>query len=295
MRRDKFLAAAQSVLPPVVPEGKVLNLGRSERPGVPQSRTTILALRYKKDGIVCAADRKTSGWGYNILSQESRKIYDVSGTTVMLGSGIVGFIQEVRDSLATRNGSFLRSYGLPISVQGQAKLLSRWCHWFRRVDGGDFSFGAILAGTNVEGDSHIISIEEDGSRIEFPDYFATGSGGDGATVLLDAHWKPHLEESAAVELAVEAVYHAAFRDSGSSDIRVATPTVALVKPEGIVFLSEEAIRSLSLVVLTKKMGLPKPGSPEFPVSRDDRVADVHREPEDLPRGKRARMRKRRSR
>ncbi|HXV26737.1 MAG TPA: hypothetical protein VD862_01795 [Candidatus Paceibacterota bacterium] len=277
MRRNSLIAAAQRVLPPVVPEGMAANPIKGKRSDVPRSRTTILALRYQ-DGIMCAADRKTSGWGYTIISQESRKIYQVSPTSVLLGSGVVGYIQEIRDSLTMRCTSFLRSYGLPISVQGQAKMLARWCNWYRRMEGWDFSFGGILAGVNLDGATHIIAVEEDGSRIEFHDYFASGSGGDGATVLLDAHWKPGLTEEQAAGLAVEAVYHAAFRDSGSSDVRVATPTIAVVGETGVRFMPEELIRLISFKVLMEKMGVTDIAGMMLADPRGEGDADLPPEP-----------------
>jgi 20S proteasome alpha/beta subunit len=145
-------------------------------------------------------------------------------------------------------------HGLDISIPGQANLLAQWCNIFRRFyEGWYFSFGAILAGINYDGSLQIYSVDDDGSRIEFKDYFATGSGGDGATTALDICWREGLDLGQAVDLAVQAIYYASTRDSGSSDPRIAVPSVAILDREkGIVLLPKDAVDTVIEEFLERK-------------------------------------------
>lgn len=253
MRRTLVDAAIDTMLPPIKMEQSALARVTQEEQRGPVSKTTIVAFRYA-DGIMCAADRKTSSYGYGIFSQRSQKIYQVSPMSFLLGCGSVGSIQEVSDQLKARCMSVLRAYGIPLSIQGQAKYTARLCNHIRRfLDGWDFSFGGILAGSSYDGSSHIYSIDEDGSRLDCPDYTASGSGGDNATMALDILWKRagghSMSMERALQLAVEVMYRAADRDSGSSALQVIHPTVAVITGGVGMFLGDDLVSSFSKLFL----------------------------------------------
>lgn len=262
MRRDLIRRAAESVLPPMeIDRPATVSVGniKKKRSQNPESRTTIIAFRYR-DGLVCVADRKVSV-GYGIMSEEFRKINQVSLNSVLLGCGSVGSGQEMEDHLKSRCTSFYNAHGVPISIHGQARALARWCNWYRAVD-WDFSFGGILAGSNADERTHIFAVDDGGSYIESRHFYADGSGGDGATIYLDVAWKPDLSFDRAVRLAVEAVYHSAKRDSGSSPLSVAVPTIALVfNAGGVMFVPEDDVAGLSLNILMEKVGRDVSASP----------------------------------
>lgn len=256
MRRDLMLKAAQNVLPPLsFPQASGAAPARTgQKPHGPETKTTIVAFKYR-DGIMCAADRKVSSWGYQIHSHDMVKMWRVSPNSIMLGCGIVGQIQTIRDTLRQRCGSFLNSFGEAISLEGQAKVVARCCQWYTMWSPYDFSFGTILAGMNRGGTFRIISVEEDASRMPAEHYETMGSGGSGAKIALDKGWAPDLDLAAAQHLAVEAIFHAANRDSGSSPIQVSLPTLATVTKNGVVKVTDEQVMTTTAQVLLDKLGI----------------------------------------
>lgn len=251
MRRNLMQKVVESVLPPINfgPTGTV---GSKSVRG-PHTKTTILALHYK-DGIMCAADRKTTGWGFQIISQDTIKIYQVSLTSLMLGCGYVGQIQLIRDKLEAQCDSWQHSYDLPFSIRAQAKYVAEWCRWLSMFT-ADFSFGALLAGMDPDGDFKLYEVSEDGSYIKFDKYEASGSGVFGAMVVLDQQFCPHMDEKSARTLAVEAIFHAANRDSGSSPIQVALPTLVAITRKGVQRVPDNEVMSEVAQVLLDKMGI----------------------------------------
>lgn len=252
MRRKLLEAALDKMLPPIQFDQTALARSGRESRG-PASKTTIVAFRYA-DGIMCVADRKTSQYGYGIFSNRSQKIYQVSYSSFLLGCGSVGSIQEIRDYLLTVCTSAYRTYGVPLSIQGQAKYAARLCNGIRRfLDGWEFSFGGILAGFSTDGTSAIYTIDEDGSRIESTDYVAMGSGGDNATVALDVLWKRagghSMDMLRALQLAIEVMHRASDRDSGSSPSPVMHPTVSIISDGIGMFLEDDIVKSFNRLFL----------------------------------------------
>ncbi|HUO75801.1 MAG TPA: hypothetical protein VMU12_02725 [Candidatus Paceibacterota bacterium] len=251
MRRDLMQKAVESVLPPIEfgPTGPAVTKPSQGR----QTKTTILAFHYA-DGIMCAADRKTTGYGFHIISQESVKIYQVSAASLMLGCGYVGQIQLIRDKLESRCESWQRAYELPLSIYAQAKFIAAWCRWLAMFT-YDFQFGALITGMDPDGSFKLYEVAEDGSQIRFDHYQASGSGGYEATVILDKAYKPTMDEKAAQRLAVEAIFHAANRDSGSSPIQVALPTIVTITKAGVKRIPDAQVMSEVAQVLMDKMGI----------------------------------------
>ena len=257
MRRDLIRRAAESVLPPLeIDRPKTTSLvvrkKGSARRG-PESQTTVVAFPYDNGHrIMCVGDRKVSV-GYGIMSEEFRKIAQVSMNSLLLSCGSVGSSQEMEARLRSRCESFLKSHGIPISIHGQARLLSRWCNWYRAVD-YEFSFGGIVAGSNHDGGMHIFAVDDGGSYIEMQRHYADGSGGAGATIYLDDAWKPDMNFEEALRVGITAIYRAAKRDSGSSPLSVAVPNVAIaLEGGGVMFVPEELVRGVSFQLLMDKM------------------------------------------
>lgn len=216
------------------------------------SKTTIMAMKYA-DGVLCAGDRKTSGWGYSIMSQDSVKIHRVSSFSVLLGCGSVADIQLAEKTLREVNEEFREDNEFPLTMDAQANHLAMLCRWWNYWHGEDFSLGTILAGADAYG-TDIFEIDQDGSMLVRPDYTASGSGGFRAEDQLDARYEDNLSLDAALEVAMHAMYHAGLRDSGSSPPIIATPSVVTVNlRNGVRFLPDARVeRALGRVLLTKR-------------------------------------------
>ena len=160
----------------------------------------------------------------------------------------------IRDILRRRCASFMTSYAEAISLEGQAKVLAKCCQWYDSW-APYFSFGAILAGVNRDASYRIIGVEEDASRMVSERYETMGSGGTPAKVTLDKGWAPDLDLVSAQRLAVEAIFHAANRDSGSSPLQVALPTLATVTIDGVTKITDEVVLQMAAQVLLEKLGI----------------------------------------
>lgn len=217
-----------------------------------RSNTTIMTMKYA-GGILCAADRKTSGWGYTIMSQESIKIYPVAPNTVILGCGSVSSIQLVEATLKEANHEFFEGYEFLLSVKGQVNYLAQLLRWWSFWYGEFFSVGVLLAGVDPDG-TFIYELEEDGCNLERPHFATSGSGGFRVEDQLDARWEEGLSLSDALEIAMHGMVHSGMRDSGSSDPRIALPTVVTVTEGGVEFLSERAVKAALAKVLRTKRG-----------------------------------------
>lgn len=216
------------------------------------SGTTIFTMKYT-DGIMCAADRKTSGWGYSIVAQDSIKIRQVDQLSVVLGCGDVSSIQLIEKTLATANREFRESNDYPLSIEGQSAYLSELLRFWHAYYGDAFEAGSILAGLDAEG-AHIFELESDGCVLARPYHASNGSGGFRVEDQLDARWVPDLSRKDALIVAMHCLAHSGWRDSGSSDAVIATPTVVVITSnKGVEFLpSNEIERALGAALLTKR-------------------------------------------
>lgn len=215
------------------------------------SGTTILAFRYS-EGIMFAADRKTSSGGLGIISQETIKLYKLSDRSAMGCAGWLGDIQFVVKILEEVNGGFSSQFGYPLSTLGQVSYLSNLLRNFRfYVLPWGLEVEAILGGYDLRGEFEIYEIWSDGGRRK-SEYLATGSGTDGALSVLRSSKnlinKRALTLEDSIDLAVRAIFRAGEVDSGTSDIRVAIPTIATITKEGFQTvdsgLIEKAVQSL---------------------------------------------------
>lgn len=217
------------------------------------SKTTIVTMTYR-DGIMCVADRKTSGWGYTIMSQDSVKIYKVSPFSALLGCGSVADIQLAERTLKFTCQEFFEDTSFVLTTDAQANYLAQCCRIWNYWYGETFSLGVILAGVDEDG-PEMYQIDQDGCSLQFRDYVTFGSGGMRAEDTLDLVYEDGMPPDKALNVAMQAMFHAGYRDSGSSDARVATPSVATVTLEsGVTFLPDSVIEdALDRVVKTKRL------------------------------------------
>ncbi|HEY4474623.1 MAG TPA: hypothetical protein VJC06_01730 [Candidatus Paceibacterota bacterium] len=225
---------------------------------LPHTGTTVLAFKYK-NGIMFAADRKTSGGYFSIFSLEAIKIEQIAPRTVVGCAGLVADSQFIKEVLEETNSGFNSRYGFTLSVEGQVNYLVNLCRNFRfYVD--PLSMGleiqAVIGGMDFSGDFEIFEISGEGSFYK-KDFTVVGSGTDHAMGVLKENRKNligrslNLRESMLV--AVKAIYRAGEADSGTSDIRVATPNIAVITKSGVKFIKTENVKKVVDRVLEKEV------------------------------------------
>lgn len=252
MHREIFEVVLQSTIPKSaflnevdVDVGSRLRIQRN--PNKPsksflKSGTTVLAFHFDR-GVILAGDRQTSS-GFSIMSQESIKIDQISSHSALLQAGLVSDCQALVKDLRRVNSDFLGKFGMPLSIDGQANCLSHLMRTYY-LYGSWLEAWLIIAGINVDQPTFkIYSIEPSGSKLDH-DFATEGSGGDKAESELEK-FKGKIKARSlgikeATKLAVRAVYMAGKKDLGTSDVRLAVPTVAVITVKGFGFLNQKVV------------------------------------------------------
>lgn len=225
---------------------------------LPHTGTTVLAFKYK-NGILFAADRKTSGGYLSIFSLDTIKIEQVASHTAIGCAGLVADAQFVKEVLEETNSGFKGQYGFPLSVEGQANYIVNLCRNFRFYI-NPWSMGldiqAVIGGMDFSGDFEIFEISGEGSLYK-KDFTVIGSGTDHAMGVLKDNRKNligrNLDLRESMMVAVKAIYRAGESDSGTSDVRVAIPNIAIVTKLGVKFIKTENVKKIVDRILEKEV------------------------------------------
>ncbi|OGN02332.1 MAG: hypothetical protein A2651_01040 [Candidatus Yanofskybacteria bacterium RIFCSPHIGHO2_01_FULL_42_12] len=253
MRREIFEEALRSTIPEsaLLSETAIKANGRpnfeNQKEGYKtllDSGTTILAFHFKH-GVMLAGDRQTSSW-FSIMSQETVKVSQIGLYSGFMFAGMVSDGQAVAESLRRADRDFRNRFGVPLSLDGMANYLSR----FLRIHYNHGIFleaWGIIAGFNFNPlESKIYSVEPAGSKTASI-FATTGSGGDRAEDELERFRGKIktlvLDTKEALELAVRAVYMAGKKDMGTSDVRLAVPSVAVITADrGFEFIKPDRVK-----------------------------------------------------
>lgn len=208
------------------------------------SKTTIIAMR-TRGGVVMAADRRCTGWGYELVSEDEVKIDMIATDSALASCGAVASSQWIVDQLRVQARQFENTTGMVLSLRGQVRIAGELAR--SAYDGGDwFSFGGLFAGLDSAERGRIFEIEETGGRVEHHRYYATGSGGPTALAILRLFWRPDMGTKVAMLLAVKALYLAGLTNVGTSDMRLTLPTLVNIQSgrRGFAFATERVTRRL---------------------------------------------------
>lgn len=207
--------------------------------------TTVLGLKFA-DGVVFAGDRRATE-GYAIADDKMDKVFAADDYSAIGIAGAAGQAVEIvrlfqlelehyekitgdRLSLegkANRLGQMIRG-NFPLAVQGLVVVPLFGGYDERRVEGRIFYYDAT------------------GGRWEEDDFHATGSGGRSAKSSLKKRWRPGLDRSDAVGVAVEALVDASQEDVATGGVdpgRGIYPTVVLVTSSGAESLGDDEVRA----------------------------------------------------
>jgi proteasome beta subunit len=176
--------------------------------------TTTLGL-ICKDGIVLAADKRTTAGGAFIVRKDSEKVTQVAENIVITTAGTVSdiqaFIKLLKAELKLRN---IRN-GRPVNVKEAANLASRMMYEGARQYFPNMA--QILLGGYDNTGMHLYEIDMDGATLEFKDYYTTGSGSPMVFGVLEHSYKEGMTLKEGEELAVKAISAAIARDTASGN------------------------------------------------------------------------------
>lgn len=169
-----------------------------------------------KDGVVLAADRRTSA-GYLIADKKTEKVKKISEHMAITTAGLVSdaqlFTKVIRAQLRLLT---IRKAKEP-SVKEAANLLGNMSYNnIRRPSMIQGIVGFLLGGVDKYG-NHLYEVGIDGSLSYADDYRADGSGCTVALGVLETLYKKDIALEEGVKIAVKAVNAAVQRDLATGD------------------------------------------------------------------------------
>ena len=195
--------------------------------------TTTCSFIYN-GGIVVAVDSRATGGSF-IFSGTVEKIIPFAPNIVGTMAGGAADCQYWLRSLGKLYRLHKYRYQQPLTVAAASKILANELYEYK---GYGLSIGSMICGYDNSG-PHIFYIDNDGSRIAGK-RFSVGSGSTYALGVLDTCFKQDMTKEEACELGRRAIYHAAYRDSGSGG-RI---TVVHITEAGVEYVSRTDVMDL---------------------------------------------------
>lgn len=247
-----FLATHHPNLLPAAgkhPMGSQLPTAGHQAPGaslaVPQA-TTVLALKYR-EGVIIAGDRRATE-GFQIADRRIEKVFKIDEWSAMAIAGAAGPCLEMAKLFQTELEHYEKLEGMPLSCEGKANKLAQMVKANLPLALQGLIVMPLFAGYDAKRhEGRIFKYDLAGGRYEESDYHAIGSGGKDARNTMREHFRKHMAEPEALELALAALYNAADDDVGTGGpdlVRGIYPTVKLVTAQGIIDVSDEQVRSV---------------------------------------------------
>jgi proteasome beta subunit len=224
--------------------------------------TTVVAMRYG-DGVLMAGDRRaTSG---NIISHRAmEKVFPADSHSVVGIAGAAGPAVELVRLFQLQLEHYEKVEGTRLSIEGKANQLSAMIRGNLPAAMQGLVVVPLFAGYDEKrGTGRLFEYDITGGRYEERDYAATGSGSIHAGTAIKLGYQDGLTRDQSIDLAVEALFHAADEDSatGGPDLmRGIFPVVATVERDGYVRQSDTELERRTTALLerlrSRRGGLP---------------------------------------
>jgi proteasome beta subunit len=216
--------------------------------------TTVLAIKYQ-EGVVVAGDRRATE-GFQVAGRRIEKVYKVDEHSAIAIAGAAGPCIELARLFQTEMEHYEKLEGVELSTDGKANKLSQMVKANLPMAFQGLVVIPIFVGYDLtKREGRIFKYDITGGRYEETDYYATGSGGKDARNTIKKSYKDKMNEEAAVQLALGALYDAADEDVGTGGpdlIRGIYPTVKTVTEKGISDVSEERMKGIYTELLESK-------------------------------------------
>ena len=203
--------------------------------GVPVPHgTTVLGLKFD-GGIVMAGDRRATS-GYTIADQKMRKVFAADDYSAIAIAGAAGQAVELVKLFQLELEHYEKITGDRLSLEGKANRLAQMIRGNLPMAIQGLVVVPLFGGFDERREEgRIFYYDATGGRWEEDDYHSTGSGGRPARSSLKKRWRPGLDRSEALEVAVEALVDASQEDAatgGPDPNRGIFPTMIVVTAEG---------------------------------------------------------------
>lgn len=215
-------------------------------PEVPTG-TTILVMAVA-GGVLMAGDRRAT-MGNLIAHREIEKVFPADEYSCVGIAGTAGIAVELVRLFQVELEHFEKIEGTLMSLDGKANKLSTMIRANLGMAMQGLAVVPVFAGYDLDtGTGRMFSYDVTGGRYEERDHHAVGSGSMFARGSLKKRWRPDLDTTAAVRVAVEALADASEDDTatgGPDDQRRVYPIVATVTSEGYRRIPDDEIAAAS--------------------------------------------------
>ncbi|HEX6230399.1 MAG TPA: proteasome subunit beta [Actinomycetota bacterium] len=207
--------------------------------------TTVVGLKFA-GGVVFAGDRRATE-GYAIADDKMEKVFPADDLSAIAIAGAAGQASEIVKLFQLELEHYEKITGDRLSLEGKANRLGQMIRG---------NFPLALQGLVVvplfggyderKGEGRIFYYDATGGRWEEDDFHATGSGGRPAKSSLKKRWRPGMDRSEAIRVAVEALVDASQEDvatGGPDPARGIFPTVVAVSSDGAQPVGVDEVRS----------------------------------------------------
>src|SRR3990170_1695315 len=211
---------------------------RSSQPNPDELRlphgTTVVGLKFA-DGVVFAGDRRATE-GYAIADDKMEKVFAADDLSAIAIAGAAGQAAEIVKLFQLELEHYEKITGDRLSLEGKANRLGQMIRGNFPLAMQGLVVVPLFGGFDVGRDEgRLFYYDATGGRWEEQDFHATGSGGRPAKSSLKKRWRPGLDRSEALRVAVEALVDASQEDAatgGPDPARGIYPTVVIVSGGG---------------------------------------------------------------
>ncbi|NPA85971.1 MAG: proteasome subunit beta [bacterium] len=198
--------------------------------------TTILGIKYN-NGVLLASDMQAT-YSHIRFSRE-RKIYPITRSIAVATAGMVGDLQTIVKQLKVEATLYELNNKKPISPKALTNFLSLLLNSLARHLFYQGPLVEFIVGGYGEG-PELYSVDAAGGTSEHEDFTALGSGIELALSYLEAHYRPDIDERAAVALAVGALQNTIKREIFTGF----EPFICIIDSSGYREIRENEIREI---------------------------------------------------
>ncbi len=216
--------------------------------------TTIVALTFDR-GVIMAGDRRAT-MGSMIAHREIEKVFPADEFSAVGIAGTAGLAVELVRLFQLELEHYEKIEGTLLSLDGKANRLSTMIRGNLGLAMQGLAVVPLFAGYDLDrGAGRIFSYDVTGGRYEERDHHSVGSGSVFARGSLKKLWRPGLDATAAVRVAVGALVDAADDDSatgGPDESRRIFPVIASVTAAGYVRVPQDELGRIVEDVLDER-------------------------------------------
>ncbi|MEC7843820.1 MAG: proteasome subunit beta [Actinomycetota bacterium] len=216
--------------------------------------TTCVAIKYDS-GVILAGDRRATS-GHQISHRTMEKVFPADQYSGIAIAGAAGPALEMVRLFQLQLEHYEKVEGKLLSLDGKANQLSQMIRQNLPQAMQGLAVIPLFAGFDVRlSTGRLFQFDVTGGRYEEANFAATGSGSVHATTVIKMGYEEQLNESAAVDLAANAIFEAADEDSatgGPDLIRDVFPIIAKITSEGYEPIPSADISSVFTAIIDNR-------------------------------------------